>query len=391
MLIHDNPAATVIELVLDSEALSGVTVSRLPRGTIQPRRVKFAVASGINADPYKLSSFGDAFSLGGIDEPLPTDITPADVLVVPQSVGALEDLNKVLARLADLSKPNSSIILTGDSKAVPVLEAKGFYPVFAVDGAVLYKQQHEHVKGVNGVNDTASNRRDFVIIEPSAPSSAVKSFSSALQKALGDECHKSVSIAWKDLAIQGSDGAIGKTFISLVELETPLLDNLSEPDFHKVKQLVLSCERLLWVTSGHNPSMAVVDGLSRTMRNENASIKFQVLHLLSSPDIALQHGPSLAVRLATSSTKDNEFREHNGLLQVSRFFNSVTGNEAVRYCLEDSVHVQPLKDKNRPEALRLTIGKPGLLDSLAFIHDERFDAPLGEMEIEVDVKATGVK
>jgi zearalenone synthase (highly reducing iterative type I polyketide synthase) len=136
--------------------------------------------------------------------------------------------------------------------------------------------------------------------------------------------------------------------------------------------------------------MAVVDGLSRTARNEFASLKFQVLHL-SSPENALQHGPSLVVKLSTSNTTDDEFRENDGLLQTSRLFNCVAGNDAMRYCLEDSIHEQLLKDEDRPEAFRLTIGKPGLLDSLSFIHDDRFDAALGEMEIEVDVKATGIK
>ena len=387
MLIHDNPAATVIELVADSDALVSATVPQLPKATIVPSQVKYAVAGGISADLDKSSLFGDAFSLGSTDEPLPADTT-ADLLVVPQSVSALEDLDKVLARLAGLGKSNAAVILAVDSKVAPALEDKGFRPVFAVEGAALYKQQPE---ATNGVNGTTPSKRDFIIIEPSSPSSAVESFSSALQKALRDEGHKSAATAWADLSVQSAEDTEGKTFISLVELETPLLDNLSESDFDKVKKLISHGERLLWITGTHNPSMAVIDGLSRTARNENASLKFQVLHLLSNQDKALQQGPSLATRLAMSDTKDDEFRERDGLLKVSRFYNSVAGNEAVRYCLEDSVRVQPLKDDNTPEALRLTIGKPGLLDSLAFIHDERFDAPLGEMEVEVDVRATGVK
>lgn len=394
MLIHDNPAATVIELVSDSEALSHTTVPRLPKSTILPSQVRYAVAAGVSADLGKSSLFGDAFSLGGIDEPLPADITPADMLVVPQSVSALENLDKVLIRFAGLGKQDAAVILAVNGKAAPALEAKGFYPVFSVDGAALYKQRPEQkTNGVNGTNDAAPSKRDFVIIEPSFSSSAVKAFSSALQKALEVENNSSVATSWTDLNLQGADGAEGKIFISLVELETPLLDNLSEADFRKVKQLLSNTRRLLWITSGDSPSMAVVDGLSRTARNENVSLKFQVLHL-SRLDTALQSGPSLATRLVTLDTKDDEFRERDGLPTVRRFFNSVPGNEAVRHCLEDSVRIQPLKENNdidKPEALRLTIGKPGLLDSLAFIHDERFDAPLGEMDIELDVKATGVK
>ncbi|KAK0728741.1 phenolpthiocerol synthesis polyketide synthase ppsB [Lasiosphaeria miniovina] len=392
MLIHDNPAATVIELASDSGALSQATVPRLPKGTILPSRVKYAVAAAVGADQDKSSLFGDVFSLGAADEPLPAEITAADVLVIPQSVGAADGLGTVLTSLVGLGKPDAAVILAADSvAAAAVLEAKGFYAVFAVEGAALYKQQPQ--QHANGVNGAAPSKREFVIIEPSAPSNAVASFSGALQNALEKEkSPKSVvSAAWPDLGIQSADEAEGKTFISLVELETPLLDDLSEPDFDKVKQLISNSERLLWITGTHNPSMAVVDGLSRTARNENASLKFQVLHLLSPPDASQQRGPSLAARLATADTKDDEFREHDGLPKVSRFYSSAAGDEAVRYCLEDSVRVQPLKSEDAPaEALRLTIGKPGLLDSLAFIHDERFDVPLGDMEIEVDVRATGV-
>lgn len=43
------------------------------------------------------------------------------------------------------------------------------------------------------------------------------------------------------------------------------------------------------------------------------------------------------------------------------------------------------------EALRLVIGRPGLLDTLKFVSDERILAPLEDHEVEIQVKATGVK
>jgi hypothetical protein len=43
------------------------------------------------------------------------------------------------------------------------------------------------------------------------------------------------------------------------------------------------------------------------------------------------------------------------------------------------------------EALRLSIGKPALLDTLRFVSDERLESPLGDDEVEVKVKATGLK
>lgn len=136
-----------------------------------------------------------------------------------------------------------------------------------------------------------------------------------------------------------------------MELETPLLENLSEPDFGKVKNLISNCEHLVWFNGSYYLSMAVVDGPARTARKEYASLKFEVLHL-GSPETELHHGPSLVVKLSTLSTKEDEFRERDGLLQTSRFFNSVASNEAMRYCLEGCIHVQPLKDEEdrRPSA-----------------------------------------
>jgi zearalenone synthase (highly reducing iterative type I polyketide synthase) len=389
LLIHNNPSATVTELALDSEGLSQVTVPRLPKGTILSSQVDFAVASDISADLDKSLLFGSAFSLGPVGEALPTDFSPADVLVIPTSITTAKDAGGIVDRLAGLARPGAAVVVAVESKVVQsALENKGFSCVFAMDGAGLYEQKSENTNGVNG-----TAKRNFVIVEPPTLSIWAKSFSAALQKSLEGEDYEAAMISWKDLSIQSAADAEGKTFISLVELETPLLQHMSESDFDKVKKLISYGEQLLWITGSDDPSAFVVDGLSRTARNENASLNFQVLHLLSNANMLLQHGPTLAFRLATSHTKDSEFRVRDSLLEVSRFYHSVTGNESVRYCLEDSVSVQPLKneDEDGSEALRLTIGKPGLLDSLAFIHDERFDTAMDDMEIEISVRATGIK
>ena len=46
---------------------------------------------------------------------------------------------------------------------------------------------------------------------------------------------------------------------------------------------------------------------------------------------------------------------------------------------------------DQDDAIRLTIGKPGLLDTLEFVCDERMLTPLEDHEVEVQVKATGLK
>jgi hypothetical protein len=391
MFLHDNPAATVIELVSDYEGLSHATMSLLPSGTILASQIKYAVAGSSKEDVEKdanLSVFGEPFSLGGVNNTLPTDIPQADLLVIPQSIDNLDELKKVLLRLTSLSKPNAAVVFAVNNNlkgAASVLKDKGFRFIFDVAGAdksvALYKQQQSEQ-----TNGTLKN--DFIIIEPSTSSSTIKSFSSALKDALEDKGYSASATTRAGISARAADEFEGKTFISLLELEQALLDNLSQPDFNSIRKLVLNSERLLWINCGNNPSMGVVDGLARTMKSDASSIKFQVLHL-SSLETALKCGPALAARVVTSDTKDDEFRERRGLLQVARIFNSIQGNESVRHCLEDSVRVQFLSEQDNP--LRLTIGKPGLLDTLTFIDDDRMEVPLGETEVEVDVKATGVK
>lgn len=57
--------------------------------------------------------------------------------------------------------------------------------------------------------------------------------------------------------------------------------------------------------------------------------------------------------------------------------------------LQDSTRLMTLADQD--DTLRLTIGKPGLLDTLRFIPDTRMLLPLQDHEVEIQVKATGLK
>ncbi|KAL4947686.1 phenolpthiocerol synthesis polyketide synthase ppsB [Aspergillus filifer] len=368
LYLHNNPAATVIELAPDYEALKHAAMSLLPPGAIHPGHIRYAVAGTINSSENENTNavFGEPFELGNLNDPLPTDIATADLLIVPQSMSNHEHLDLLLGRLTSLGKSDASLVLAVDNTlktSVSVLETKSFRCVFGIERSVaLYeKRESAHANGT-------STKSNLVIIEPSATSNSINTFSCALQDTLRDYGYPVLVTNWVDISACAATELEGKTFISLLELEQPLLDNLSEPCFHSVRKLLLNSDHLLWITAGSNASMGVVDGIRRTMKSEVVGLKFQVLHL-SSLKTALQCGPALASRILTSNTQDDEFQERDGMLQVARIFNSPEGNEAVRRCLEDS---------------------PGLMNTLTFIEDDRMKVPLGESEIEVDVKATGV-
>ncbi|KAK7931569.1 polyketide synthase [Apiospora marii] len=392
--LHQNPAATVFELIPSLDAHSNTSLSVLPKGAIHSSQVKYAVEStnGVAADSSTVDRNieGEVVLLDLSEAKLPDGVPPPD-LVVGQSADVFHDVEKALAHLAQFSKPDGGVLLAvhKDMKAATdaSLESKGFRLVTDVVHqerlVALYKRSNpEHTNGVV--------KGDLTILTPRKQSSTAQSFSSSLQEALEDHGHGSSVMSWTEFAADGptSEKFEGRTFISLLELDQPFLDEMAEEDFHHLRRLVLGCERILWLVCGDRPAMSLVDGLARTLRTEVAGTRFQILHL-EGEETAARHGPVAAARILTSHTRDDEFRERNGLLQVSRIFNSHEGNEAVRSALEDSVQVQSLTGPGTPP-LRLKIGRPGLLDTLTFVNDDRMEGALGEKEIEVEVKATGV-
>lgn len=290
------------------------------------------------------------------------------------------------ARL-QLAKPHATVIvIAGGADRIEALAAtnKAFHIASKLDGEeVLGFYSHKELE--NGTTTNGVSHPEVVIIQPPGNSTKVQEFSSSLEKALQQQGH-SVSIESWTSEFRPAD-VTGKILISLVELEKSILDKLSKQDFENLRTVVLNCERLLWITHGDDPSLGMVDGFSRCISSEIASIKFQLLHL--SENSGLQHGARLATEILDSSSSDNEYREVDGSLQVARISKSLTQNDLIRAHLEDST--RPAKLAEQRDDLRLTIGKPGLLDTLRFVPDERMIKPLADDEVEIQVKATGLK
>lgn len=311
-------------------------------------------------------------------KPVAADKALADVLIVSGDI-AKESIALMSQQLA---KPEAIVIIIADNAAAASMTGRGYETVSPVDNDKVLVQYSPK----NDQTEAYTNGKvgyEAVLAEPAVTSSAIKAFSSAVQDYLRTEGHDVTVKSWAD-TIQAED-VKGKIFVSLLEFEQPLLDNLSERDFENIRTVVLNCERLLWITHGDNPTFGMVDGFARCMMSENAGMRFQILHL--SGETSLQHGPALAARILDSQSSDNEYREVDGLLQVARIVKSHEQNQSIRNHLEDSTRVETLGD----EALRLSIGKPGLLDTLRFVPDERMSSPLGDDEVEVEVKASGLK
>lgn len=358
MALHDNPAATVIELISESGDRANAAVSKLPESILLPSRVRYAVIKPGEGGKNDGDALSQILFLGENDSSVPVDKSPADLLIVSREVSDPNNLESLVSLASQqLAKHGATIVVTASNEPVASrLAGRGFQIISGIEGdKSLALYSHKEVQSDAVAN--GSPKHEVIIIEPSTARSAAQQFSSMLQKALQHQGYSVLIKSW-DNSVSAED-VKGKTYVSLLELEQPLLDNLSQRDFENVRTVVLKCEKLLWITSGDSPALEMVDGFARCMMSEIAGTKFQLLHL--SEATGLQHGPFLASRIIDSDSSDNEYREVGGILQVARIFKSYQQNESIRSHLENATCLETLADQG--EALRLTIGKPGLLDT----------------------------
>ena len=213
---------------------------------------------------------GQPFALGALDTDFSPEIAPADLIVISHRVNHnLKDFNGIIERLMGLAKPDAIVLITAPAAsnnkeiALPALRPKGFqllsFIPLGAECLALYssgatEKQEPEKKLVNGYH-----KEELVILERSTSSVEAQSFSQKLKMVLQDQ-------GYSVTANPGlADTIEGKTYISLLELEQPVLDNLSEPEFQRIGTLVLNCGRLLWITCGDNPLLGMVDGFLRVV------------------------------------------------------------------------------------------------------------------------------
>lgn len=418
LLLHEKPATAVVELVLNRKTLRHSVVDRalgehgfLPQGAVPASNIGYALVDNTDSSGTVDIDEEDASILGLLGEPLllqqaVEDALSADLLVVPPQL--LQDLadkdgdgdKNLLDTFVRLAKPEAALVLAPKDRenyaaAASLLESRGWraqsaVPVAGDDGPIVAVFRCEKAHGEQSSRTHSAD--NFIIIE--APTSSLKTqgFSTRLKDEL-TRSGKTTSVAgWNDEL--GESTLAGSVIICLLELEHPVLHDMSERDFHALRRLVLQSERILWVTGGDDPSFHVVDGFARTISSETASLRFQTLHLAGPDADGLARGPLLAGRVLTSDPStcpDNEFRVVQGMLQTARVYKSQAGERRIARHLKDATRVVSLAQEEKARGpLRLAIGRPGLLDTLHFVKDERALQPLADTDVEIQVHASSI-
>ena len=227
---------------------------------------------------------------------------------------------------------------------------------------------------------------DIVIVEAPNASKKTEAFATRLVSEL-DKRH----VQARRSVLDKDDFLDEAPCISLLELEKPFLLNLNATDFKKLQSLILRSSRLLWVSGISGPSCALVTGLARSIRNEVPGKDFRTL-LLDSGLLSIDHSTMLVAQLAINSTLDTEFVEQNRVLKVSRLQEDEEMQKELTswVCQKGSTSRLCVLDRVRSHS-KLAIREPGMLDTLFLEADSISESDLNDEEVEIEVRATGLK
>lgn len=190
--------------------------------------------------------------------------------------------------------------------------------------------------------------------------------------------------------------------VSLIEYEKPTFARCTQEDFEAIRALIMKSSRLFWVTGSatadgiRDPLSCAISGLLRAAKSEEPRLRLHELHLRRRPLSELADAARMISRVvedAYASTNEeiyeDEILEIEGVLSIPR----LVDDEALNGTIQNLERV-PLPDlqyfNQRDRPMKLTVGRPGLLNSLHFVDDDSTYSELSDDHIEVEVRANAV-
>ena len=216
----------------------------------------------------------------------------------------------------------------------------------------------------------------------------------------------------------GSDHLMTDVIYMIIDCgRQPLLLNPTPTKFQQVVNLMTQCTDVFWISyqpdvgPNANPETALINGLARTAHAENQALRLVTLDIKHSADLEYQSGilsvvSSLLFRSFQSSSDDAILREREYIYENGKLF-------IPRIVADENVNRWISKNSGKPKAdqmqitnftpetvmdvysqsrrpLKLNPSTAGSLDDLSFVDDHTTQKPLGDFDVEIDVKAHGV-
>lgn len=177
------------------------------------------------------------------------------------------------------------------------------------------------------------------------------------------------------------------TIISLLDLEGPFFDNISENRYSTLQRYISGCvdtTRILWVTketqiSCEDPRFSLVLGFARTMRYERGldfgTFEIDRFDSVASDALVTVYEKFKNQKRDSTLNPEYEFALHDGTVHIGRFH---------WMSLPDQLLAAP--DKDAPK--KLSIGAYGVMDTLQWIQVEQYQ--LEKDQVEVDIQYIGL-
>lgn len=244
-----------------------------------------------------------------------------------------------------------------------------------------------------GPENNAKSETKFAVIQTADPaSSALAEAIVASAKAIGVEA---ITLDWSQFCEQD---IADRYCISLVEWQEPLLVNVLQDAWDRLRQLIQKSAGTLWVTGGAaldcvEPHKSLMVGLARAIRNENAGARLATLDIETAQSIDLMASSASIARVALShsggETAEGEYASRSSSILVPRVERTTAVDASLRrYEAKGEPEATSFACCGRP--LKLTIKTPGLLDTFRWEEDETYYTPLPTDWIEIEVKAVGL-
>lgn len=430
LLAHHSPDLKILEINAGSGALTATVFNALgEQGQATPWFKNYTVTDpdqkNVDAASIKYDRFTSHMTFKKLD--INKDATEQDFkqgefdLVLATGMSHQADLATALANVKPLLKEGGKLVLgetIRETLRLPIilapsskeynlippseeqistsLRAQGYSGVdFTLPDYKISKHQTFSFLGTTLLPDQEKNLpNDVLIVQSKQPNADLKGLASALTSTLRAFGLVTQTITLDDIS---STELTGRACVVLAEAEEPLLFGIAPADFEAVRSMILGSASTTWVTRGgsmdcDNPKLSLITGLSRTIRQETPGICLSVLdldpavplHSASNPGFILK-----ALRAHSVAKGDQEFAVRRGRIFIPRVDISKGGNELVAfYNTEPTPELLPFKQSGR--ALTLTVGTPGMLDTLYFKDDETYQEPLQPHEVEFEVKASGL-
>ncbi|KAJ3497745.1 hypothetical protein NLG97_g1664 [Lecanicillium saksenae] len=241
--------------------------------------------------------------------------------------------------------------------------------------------------------------RNIMVILPTNCSNATKELGTRISRCFQHFGHGG-SVAELPKAAMKTHG---KSIISLLDYEASFFQDATETDFNNFQKILLDSHELLWVTRSDpaeapgDPRKRMISGVMRCAKMEDTSRLLYELHL--SRLVNASHDATISIiyqrlqsiwetAVIADSHDEMETEERSNTLYIPRYVPYKAMNDSLAYHT-DIVRPKPeIGDLLQPQRpLKLSIGHPGMLDTLHFVDDTDMCAPLRDNEVEIEVRS----